>query len=82
MLSQDRIETLNNVLEDLTNNFTKTKQAMLGIVDMMFITLTHNNPQWSEQDQNKVFKEVFRPMQERVLKAVAEREGNKWNLIH
>ena len=74
MLSQRRIETLNNVLEDLTDNFTKSKHDMLGIVDMMFITLVNTN-QWSEQDQNKVFKEVFRPMQERVLKEVSEREG-------
>lgn len=74
MLSQRRIETLNNVLEDLTDNFTKSKHDMLGLVDMMFITLVNTN-QWSEQDQNKVFKEVFRPMQERVLKEVSEREG-------
>lgn len=74
MLSQRRIETLNNVLEDLTDNFTKSKHDMLGIVDMMFITLVNTN-QWSEQDQNKVFKEVFRPMKERVLKEVSEREG-------
>lgn len=74
MLSQERIDTLNKVLEDLTENFTKSKHEMLGIVDQMFITMCMTNV-WIESEQNQVFKEVFRPMQERVLKEVAEREG-------
>lgn len=76
MLSQERIDTLNKVLEDLTENFTKSKHVMLGIVDQMFITMVVTNEAWGEKEQDQIFKEVFRPMRERVLKAVYEREGN------
>lgn len=75
MLSQERIDTLNKVLDDLTENFTKSKHVMLGIVDQMFITMVVTN-EWDKTEQEQIFKEVVRPMQERVLKAVYEREGN------
>lgn len=71
-MTPERVEQLNKVLEDLTKGFTLPKQEMLGILQHMFMTVVTVD-QLEEQEADDLYKAVFRPMQERILKAVAER---------
>lgn len=71
-MTLERVEQLNKLLEDLTKGFTLGKQEMLGIVQHMLVAVVTVD-QLEEQEVEDLYKAVFRPMEERILKAVAER---------
>lgn len=70
MLTQERIDQLGDNFYNLFYNEThKTEKGALSLIDQMFNNLVALNPEWTQDEQNEVFKQIFRPLQNDVYQA-------------
>lgn len=74
-LTPERIQTISdNFYNMFYDNPPATKEKGLSLVESMFNNFTALNEDLTQEEQNYIYKTVFRPLREEVLKAFATEE--------